>query len=179
MVSRWTVCLIAFCLIAFCMCADAAEPSRTIFLVRHAERTGGMAADVPLSEAGRCRANVLSRMLVDAGITAIYTTEVARTQQTAAPLADKLKLTPKVIPAKDVNGLVLQLRAGAANGAALVVGHSNTVPLIIAGLGAGTVPPIDDDSYDHLFVVTMTTPDKATVVTLHYPGCAVVTRGAP
>ncbi len=52
--------------------ADAA----TIILVRHAERAGGMAADVPLNDRGQQRARTLAHMLADAGIQIIYTTEL-------------------------------------------------------------------------------------------------------
>ncbi len=147
----------------------AEEAPQTIILVRHAERAGGMSPDVGISEAGQQRAEMLATMLADAGVRAIYTSEVARTQQTAQPLAKKLQLKPVVIPAKDVDGLIKRLRAGSGTGATLVVGHSNTVPDIIRRLGAGTLPPIADTEYDRLFIVTLTGPQQATVLTLHYP----------
>jgi len=53
-----------------------------------------------------------------------------------------------------------------------VVGHSDTVPEIIKLLGGGSVPPIGDSEYDRLFVETLTPPNRATVVTLRYAGCA-------
>ena len=52
-----------------------------------------------------------------------------------------------------------------------IVGHSNTVPEIIAGLGAGTVPPIGDAEYDRLFVVTLVDAKSGNVVRLRYYGC--------
>jgi hypothetical protein len=55
---------------------------------------------------------------------------------------------------------------------ALVVGHSDTVPEIVKLLGGGNVPPIGDSEYDRLFIVTLTGPKQATVVTLRYAGCA-------
>ena len=149
--------------------ALAADPTQTVILVRHAERAGGMGADVGISEAGRCRAEALARMLADAGVKRIYVSEVARTQQTAEPLANKFNIRPEVIPAKDIDGLVSKLRTG---GVALVVGHSNTLPEIIKRIGGGPVRPIDDSEYDRLFVVTMIGPNRAAVVTLHYAGCA-------
>jgi broad specificity phosphatase PhoE len=149
----------------------AAQPARTVILVRHAERAGGMSADVGISEAGRCRAEALARMLADANVKRIYTSEVARTQQTAEPLASKLHIRPEVVPAKDTEGLVAKLRAGAPDEVVLVVGHSNTVPEIIKLLGGGSVPPIGDSEYDLLFVATLTHPNQATVVTLRYAGC--------
>lgn len=147
--------------------ALAEDPPHTVILVRHAERAGGMGADVGISEVGRCRAEGLARMLADAGIKHIFVSEVARTQQTAKPLASKLKITPEVVLANDIDGLVAKLRGGG-----LVIGHSNTVPEIIKRIGAGTVPPIDDAEYDRLFIVTFVDPGHATVVTLHYAGCA-------
>ena len=151
--------------------ALAAQPAKTVILVRHAERAGGMSADVGISEAGRCRAEALARMLADANVKRIYTSEVARTQQTAGPLATKLHIRPEVVPAKDTEGLVAKLRAGAPDEVVLVVGHSNTVPEIIKALGGGSVPPIGDSEYDLLFVATLTHPNQATVVTLRYAGC--------
>jgi len=151
--------------------ALAADPARTVILVRHAERAGGMGADTGISEAGRCRAEVLARMLADAGVRRVFVSEVARTAQTAQPLADKLSLRPEAIPAKDIDGLVANLRHGKPGGVALVVGHSNTLPEIISKLGGGSVPPIADDEYDNLFVVTLTDRNHASVVRLRYAGC--------
>ena len=151
--------------------ALAAQPAKTVILVRHAERAGGMSADVGISEAGRCRAEALARMLADANVKRIYTSEVARTQQTAEPLAAKLQIRPDVVPAQDVEGLVAKLRAGPPDEVVLVVGHSNTVPEIVKLLGGGSVPPIGDNEYDHLFILTLTHPNQAAVVALRYAGC--------
>jgi len=159
-------------LLAVWSCMLAAQPAKTVILVRHAERAGGMSADVGISEAGQCRAEVLARMLAEANVKRIYTTEVARTQQTAEPLAAKLHIRPEVVPAKDIEGLVAKLRAGAPDEVVVVVGHSNTLPEIVKLLGGGDVPPIGDNEYDRLLVATLTHPNQATVVTLRYAGCA-------
>jgi phosphohistidine phosphatase SixA len=111
-------------------------------------------------------------MLSDSNVKRIYTSEVARTQQTAEPLAAKLHIRPEVVPAKDIEGLAAKLRAGAPDDVALVVGHSNTVPEIVRLLGGGSVPPIGDSEYDRLFILTLTGPNQATVVALRYAGCA-------
>jgi phosphohistidine phosphatase SixA len=150
--------------------ALAAEPVRTVIVVRHAERAGGMGADVGLSEVGQCRAEMLARMLADTGVKHIYTSEVTRTQQTAEPLAKRLTIQPEVVSAKDLDGLLRKLRTGVPGGIALVVGHSNTVPEIIGRLG-GAVPPIGDNEYDRLLIVTLIGGKQTRVVTLHYPGC--------
>lgn len=147
------------------------QSASTVILVRHAERAGGTSPEVGISEAGRCRAELLAGMLADAGITHIFATEVARTQQTAAPLARKLNLKPEVLQAKDVEELAAKLRLEPQGSVVFVVGHSNTVPDIIERLGAGAVTPIADTEFDRLFVVTLTGPRQGTAITLRYKGC--------
>jgi len=110
--------------------------------------------------------------LSDAGITAIYTSDAKRTQQTAAPLAQKTGIRPKVVPANDTGKLVAQLRADASGGTVLVVGHSNTVPDIASRLSGGTVKPMGDGEYDRLILLTLPGSGKASVVTLRYPACS-------
>jgi phosphohistidine phosphatase SixA len=141
------------------LCLAAPAFGQSVILVRHAERAdtaaGGaptMATDPDLSAAGRARAGRLAEILRDSGITAIFVTEFKRTQQTAAPLAKALGLTPTVIKAADTKTLIA--RARAATGHVLVVGHSNSVPEVAAAL-AGTTPiTIADDEYDNLLVVS-------------------------
>ena len=90
-------------------------------------------------------------MLKDAGITAIYVTEYKRTQQTAAPLAAALNVTPVIVKAGDVALLIAQIKQRSGN--VLVVGHSNTVPDIIKSLGVTTPVTIADAEYDNLFLI--------------------------
>ena len=117
-----------------------------------------------ISEAGRARAESLATILKDAEISAIYTTEFKRTQETAAPLAKALHVEPAVIPAKDGASLVAQLRASSGN--VLVVGHGNTIPDLLKTLGITTPINIADNDYDNLFVVLME--EKPRLIRLHY-----------
>ena len=50
----------------------------------------------------------------------------------------------------------------------LVVGHSNTVPAIVAALGAKRPAAICDPEYDNLFIVTIAADGKAAVVHAKY-----------
>lgn len=144
-----------------------ALPAATIILVRHAERSSAMSSDAPLSAAGEERAKALAQMLRDAGVEHIFVTEVQRTQQTAAPLAARLHLKPVVIAQKDTDALLARLRALEDDETALVVGHTNTAPLIVEQLGGGKIAPIADSEYDRL-IVLVTGEGKAKVVTLRY-----------
>jgi len=139
----------------------------TIVVVRHAERNGGTAPDVLLSPRGEERAKELARVLKDAGLRAIFVTEVRRTQQTAEPTAQQFHLQPIIIPGSDVETLVSRLKALPDDETVLVVGHSNTVPVIVERLG-GTVPAIADTEYDRLIVVVTSAKGKPAVLTLRY-----------
>ncbi len=134
--------------------------AQVVIVVRHAERADGAATagtgmqgspDPDLSEVGKARAAKLAEMLASAGVTAIYTTEYARTKATAAPLAAKLNVTSEVVPAREQASLIQKLKS-LKSGAALVVGHSNTVPAIVAAMG-GPAFTIGDDEYDNLIIV--------------------------
>ena len=144
----------------------------TIFLVRHAERAdtaaGTTTPDPSLSDAGRARAVSLATMLKDAGITAIFVSEFRRTRETAAPLADALGIVPTVVAQNDVKALLSRFASIAGN--VLVVGHSNTLPMIIEALGV-TPPAIGDADFDNLFLVTPAQPSSGLpprVIRLHY-----------
>lgn len=160
---------VAFAL-AFVFSATAAAQG-TVFLVRHAERADagkapppGTKADPSLSATGRARAAALADMLKDAAISAIFVTEYKRTQETAAPLAKILSLTPLTVGSGEATNLIAKVRQIAGN--VLVVGHSNTVPEVIKGLGVATEVTIGDNDYDNLFIVTAGPPPR--VVRLHY-----------
>lgn len=79
-----------------------------LFLVRHGE-SAPVRPDVPipsvdghddpaLAPEGEWQAEQVGRRLADQQVDAIYVTSLQRTQQTAAPLAAKLGLTPVVVP---------------------------------------------------------------------------------
>jgi broad specificity phosphatase PhoE len=93
-------------------------------------------------------------VLEKSGISAIYTSEAVRTQQTAAPTASLLGITPTAVASADVAGLVGAIRGGHSGQTVLVVGHSNTAPQIIAEFG-GPAVTIAENEYDNFFVLTL------------------------
>ena len=126
---------------------------KMVILTRHAERADGAAtmgpSDPKLSAAGTARAEKLLAMLADANIAAIFTTEYTRTKDTAAPLAAKINVASEAIPAAQLNALLEKIKSH-ADDTVFVVGHSNTVPMIIKALGGPDVT-IGDNEYDSLF----------------------------
>jgi broad specificity phosphatase PhoE len=153
----WTLLLQACASAPAATAEKATTALTTVIVVRHAEKVDN-SEDPALSPIGQARAAALADALRDAGIQAIYTTQYQRTRGTAAPLARLLGLVPVMVetggPAVEhgraVAAKVLAQQPGRT---VLVVGHSNTVPAIVGGLGAADVGSIADDEYHKLFIV--------------------------
>jgi broad specificity phosphatase PhoE len=131
----------------------------TVIVVRHADKVDTTRSS-PLSEAGRARAETLAAALADARVEAIYVTQYPRSRLSAEPLARRLGLTPRVVEAggetaMHARAVAERIRAEAAGRTVLVIGHSNTVPAIVAALGGGDVGRIEDPEYDHMFIVLL------------------------
>jgi broad specificity phosphatase PhoE len=141
----------------------SAQP--VVVIVRHSEKATNGGNDPDLSSAGRARADALARILKDSGITAIFTSEFKRTQETAAPMAKSTHVTPTVVAAKDTAALVARLHQ--LNGNALVVGHDDTIPNIVKALGISSSINIPAADYSELLIVTLG--DKPQLFRLHYP----------
>lgn len=168
---RWFHAALVTGVIASTSFSASAESPITVFLVRHAEKETNV-ADPPLTEAGRQRAELLAGMLADAGITAIFTSQYNRTQETAAPLAKRLGLSVTVVPAKDLDALLTKVRALPSGVRALIVGHSDTVPALAHRLTGAKVAELTDADYDRLYVATFGKNGQGEVVVLHYGGSA-------
>ena len=119
----------------------------TVWLVRHAEKADAWPSDrdldalQPLSREGAARAEALADRLKDAGIAAIYTSRTTRTLATGLPLAARAKLPLTADDAttkpSEIPPFLAKLRERhAGDKAVLLVGHSNTVPHLLAALGA-------------------------------------------
>lgn len=144
---------------------QAQDGASVVYLVRHAEKADD-SRDPALSPTGVVRAERLARMLADAGITHVWSTDFQRTRETAGPIAAQLALTLQIYDGAKLAELVERLRT--TPGRHLVVGHSNTTPVVVRLLGADPGTPIADAEYDRLYVVTLT-PGSATGVLLRFP----------
>jgi len=154
-------------------CLPRLATAQTVVLVRHAEKAPAPKDDPPLSAAGQARARALAEALRDAGVTAVVTTQLARTRQTAAPLATALGLTPEVVRAGGATGehasaVAAAVRRQPAGSVVLVVGHSNTVPAIIGALGGPRLPQICDAEYANLYVMALDARGGARLVRSKY-----------
>ncbi len=150
--------------------APAAQPALVV-VVRHAEKAAVPGDDPPLSAEGEARARALAAALADADVGAVVVTPRRRTADTATPLAVARRLTPEVVPfgAAGPSGIAAHARAVAdaarrhPGRVVLVVGHSNTVPAIVAALGGPRMPDLCDAAYATLFVVRPGAPAAAGV----------------
>jgi 2,3-bisphosphoglycerate-dependent phosphoglycerate mutase len=149
------------------------QATTTMIFVRHAEKAMQPADDPGLSEAGRRRVAELTRQLVDAdvvaGVDAIYSTPFRRTQETAQGVADALDLPIHTYSPDDNEAVLSTILKNHKGKIILVVGHSNTVPTLIADLGASKkVPPIQENEYDNIYVVAIPWFGKTKTIRLRY-----------
>ena len=140
-------------LLAACAASPARDPGPVFIVVRHAEKTADD-GDPTLSAAGERRAAALAARLRDEPLVAVYATPFRRTRQTAQPAAQAHGLAIVAYDAKlPATELAAQLRRDHAAGTVLVVGHSNTVPGIVAALCGCDVPPLEESEYGDLYRV--------------------------
>ena len=151
------------------------QATTTVIFVRHAEKAALPADDPVLSEAGQQRAAELARQLVDAdvvpgiGVDAVYSTSFRRAVETAKPVADALDLPVQMYDASDTEAIIEAIVKEYKGKIILVVGHSDTVPEMIANMGASkNVPEIDEDEYDNIYIVTIPWFGKTKTIRLRY-----------
>jgi broad specificity phosphatase PhoE len=147
-----------------CSC-DAPLPEEgtvVVYIVRHAEKepvpenaSEAERKDAPLSVAGQMRALGLAEDVPVQEIEAVYVTDTKRCRDTASTVLALNGVKPIIYPPKDVTGLADRIRRRRGQ-SVLVVGHSNTIPLLIAELGVETMVTIADSQYGDLWVVTLT-----------------------
>ncbi len=144
--------------------AEAAVPipadTVVVYLVRHAEKLDD-SRDPPLSETGKARAAELARLLTDAGVTQVWSTNFDRTRSTGRPTAEARGLEVRFYDASDLKGFAAQLAA--TPGRHLVIGHSNTTPALVRALGGNPGNLMADSEYDRLYVVTLSGATQTTV----------------
>jgi broad specificity phosphatase PhoE len=149
------------------------QATTTVIFVRHAEKASVPADDPGLSPAGERRVAELTRQLRDAdvvaGIDAVYATPYRRTEETARPIADALDLPINSYDAADTEAIMEHIVREHKGKIILVVGHSNTLPLLMANMGASKkVPAIAENEYDNIYIVSIPWFGKTKTIRLRY-----------
>jgi phosphohistidine phosphatase SixA len=160
-VVAWLPLALAAHLFAQGAAGPASTPAATVvYLARHAEKVDD-SRDPALSPAGEARARELARLLGNAGITHVWSTDFQRTRHTAGPIAAALDLQVRIYNPSDLAGFAAELRR--TPGRHLVIGHSNTTPGTVEALGGDPGPLIPDTEYDRLYLVVLA-PGATTVM---------------
>ena len=163
--------LLAVAVLLGCYTDAQAQGPRAIIFLRHAERQAYDDGNGPLSGSGHARARSLGQVLKDAGVTAIYVSTMLRTLQTAAPLAEALRLTPVTVPGTDaayVDAMVARLRAHTPNDVVLVVSHFNTFVPLLRAMGHQGNMFMEDFEHDDLFITFPKEAGPPVVLRLNY-----------
>ena len=133
--------------------------AQSVILVRHAEKVDA-SADPVLSEAGQARAYALAVVLSGSDLTHVFTSPLQRTVLTARLTAEAHAVNPEVISFEGgtvahVRRVAERIRSLPDDAVVLVVGHSNTVPLIAGALGETGPSEMRDCEYDRLTVISV------------------------
>ncbi len=159
--------LVLMILLASCKEKEPALLSKTIVLVRHAEKIDE-SKDAALSEAGIDRANRLQFMLSSLPLDAIYATPYQRTMNTVRPIAEQ-KTLPIESYSPDSLRLFGQKLLDSRNKYILVSGHSNTTPeLANIIVGDSLYLDITKEDYSKVFVVNLMGRKVISSYVLHY-----------
>lgn len=139
----------------------------TVIFARHADiDLPPTSSDPVLNAAGVTRAAELAHVVDAAHVASVFTSKLRRTKLTAAPLATRLGLRPENAPPPAE--LARQVLAGELGAVIMVVGHSDTIPAMIAALGVVAPPTISEREFDNLFLVTVAGSGEAALIALKY-----------
>lgn len=127
------------------------DQSVTIYLVRHAEKQTDGTKNPSLTQQGQQRAEKLAQMLKLNNIKRIFSTQYKRTMQTALPLSKQLKIDIEFYDPRKLLLFANDIKTLKEN--ILIVGHSNTTPVLVELLGGKSFGSIKDNEYDRLYVL--------------------------
>lgn len=146
----------------------SAQDTTTFILIRHAEKIDDGTRDPALSQEGNQRALNLANHLKKTDISAVYSTPYRRTRQTVQAIADqKNREITEYNPSDSIFlDTVIQNHRGKT---VLIVGHSNTIPLLVNQLiGEERYAQLDESAYDNLYILSVTEIGSGIVVHLTY-----------
>jgi len=140
-------------------CGVSVASAQTVYLVRHAEKASDTERDPVLSEAGMARAEAVAALFADDMPDLVVVSPMQRTRLTAAPTIGASGAFVTVSPLDGgVEAHVATIRRGVLalpeDAVVLIVGHSNTVPLIARALGY-EIPDMPECEYDRLIRIAL------------------------
>ena len=139
----------------------------TFFLVRHAEKLEG--DDPDLTDIGIERSKRLAEILKGVPINTVFSTDTKRTRATAIPSAEMLNLEIVNYSSENQGGLIESTLRYSPGDNYLIVGHSNTIPVLLnLFIGKEVYENIDGSVYNDLFVVVAKNGEDAQIYELKY-----------
>lgn len=140
----------------------------TVVLLRHAERQSLLDDDSPLSEAGLRRAQTLVPLLEAFKPQELHCSDRKRTQQTLAPLAASLKLTPHLHGKETSEALAADILREPRGRTLIVCWHHDLMKKLVRALGVkGPIPYWSLDIYDRLWLVRIPAKGEPTLEERH------------
>jgi phosphohistidine phosphatase SixA len=153
-----------------------------VFLVRHAERLelAGV-PDPPLTLAGSRRAAALGRLLRSADVATVFATQFLRCRATAESVSVATGAPVAVMHSDSSAALARTVRGRFRGRTVVIVGHSDSLPHVLAELGWEGREAVEPWSYDDLGLLELRGDDPPQFVHLHYGGAADTTgtHGVP
>jgi len=131
--------------------------SKTIFMVRHAEKDTLPTKNPILTEAGYERSYRLAEMFKKTRLDAIYSTLYNRTMHTVDSLGNSKGLATNVYQPKDLKQLGMDITESKELNKVIIAGHSNTTPAMAnVFMGEKVIDAgFDESDYDNFLVVNI------------------------
>lgn len=150
-------------------CGNATySQTKTIVLVRHAEKADATSQDPELSAAGKERAQRLVKKVNKYRPKEIYSTDFKRTRDTVQPIATKRHLQIQSYDPRKQNELAAKILASPTK-RVLISGHSNTVPGMANLLAKKELfKNLDDAEYGAIWVIRIKKGELQKVEILSY-----------
>lgn len=108
-------------------------------------------------------------MLADSGIDIVLHTDAQRARETGSIIAEALRTERVETPMADITAVMDLLEFDHADDKVLIVGHTETIPGILSGLGLDEPIEIASDDYRNLFLVTFGQDRVPTITRLRLP----------
>lgn len=130
---------------------------QNLILLRHAEKQH-ISPDPALTTSGyqqvSCFASWLSKQDYAQDIKVVYSSNYRRTLTTAATIAAKLDIPVRLYRPRKLGEIAAQLNNSLSS--AVVVGHSNTTPILAGILAQQKIPAMDESDYGSFWLLQKT-----------------------
>ena len=137
-------------LLAACAFIAPIQPASTFYVMRHLHTPEGV-EDPELTPEGQNYAQRLADFFAASPPATIFVSNTKRAQQTAAPLAARLGIAPRIYDPRDTRFLVTEIMKEPPP--VLIVGHSNTVPDIVQALSGRRSKELTHKDFGDIWVI--------------------------